>query len=120
MQVRLTFLHHAVFVAAWRASKLGDEDLRALEALLLENPERGPVMSGTGGLRKLRFAPPSWHMGKSGAVRVGYVYVPEVRWVVLVLMFSKNVKANVSGAERSQIKALLDRLRRNLPKGDAQ
>jgi hypothetical protein len=66
-------LQSATFVAEWRAARLDDDDLRALEALLLENPERGPVMSGTGGLRKLRYAPPSWHIGKSGATRVGYL-----------------------------------------------
>jgi len=65
------------FVAKWRGLGLTDDDLRFLEAALMANPDAGPVMRGTGGLRKMRFAPPSWHTGKSGAVRVCYAHFPE-------------------------------------------
>lgn len=97
--------------------RLDDNDLRNLEAIFLKDPRAGPVMAGTGGLRKLRFAPPSRHSGKSGATRVGYAYFPEVEWVVLFLIFSKSAKANLTPAERQQIKTLLDRIKRSLPKG---
>lgn len=43
-------------------------DLQALERILIANPDAGDVIPGTGGLRKLRFAPPSWHTGKRGGV----------------------------------------------------
>jgi len=69
----LTFIQLAPFVVAWRRLGLTDEDLSALEQLIMHRPEAGAVMQGTGGVRKLRFAPPSWHMGKSGATRVCYI-----------------------------------------------
>ena len=34
---------------------LDDEGYRGLQCVLLENPELGAVMSGTGGFRKLRW-----------------------------------------------------------------
>ena len=112
--MRLTFIQLSTFVADWRRMNLDDDDLRALEATLLENPERGPVMSGTGGLRKIRFAPPSRHTGKSGAMRVCYAHVPAGSAVILAILFAKNEKANLTPAERGEIKALLERVRRSL------
>jgi hypothetical protein len=110
--VRLTIIQLATFVADWERSKYTDDDLRALEGLLLEDPERGAVMSGTGGLRKLRFAPPSRHTGKRGATRVGYVYFPMAESAVLVIIFSKSEKQNLTPAERRDIKQLLERVRK--------
>jgi hypothetical protein len=114
--VRLTFIQLPTFVSDWRRLKLNDDDLRALESLLMTDPARGPVMSGTGGLRKLRFAPPSWRKGKSGATRVGYVYVLLHDTIVLVVMYSKDEKDNLSASERQQVKALVDRIRQSLAK----
>lgn len=70
----LTFINTAVFDQQWAALGLGDEDLSRLQQALIEDPEAGNVVSGTGGLRKVRFAPPG--SGKSGGVRVGYGYFP--------------------------------------------
>lgn len=55
----LTFGQVATFVADWQHLDLSDEDLRSLEALLLRDPEAGKVIPGTGGARKVRFAPKS-------------------------------------------------------------
>src|SRR5665213_2831955 len=48
-----------VFKNLWRSEKLRDEDLQALETLIMRNPSGPGIMKGTGGLRKIRFAPPS-------------------------------------------------------------
>jgi hypothetical protein len=57
--MKLTLVQLPLFSDKWRRMKLGDEDLQALEYLLIQNPAAGAVVPGTGGLRKLRFAPPS-------------------------------------------------------------
>lgn len=108
--MRLTIVQLSTFAADWRRLKLNDDDLRALEGLLLEGPAAGQVMSGTGGLRKMRFAPPSRHTGKSGAMRVGYAYFPTKEAIYLVVIFAKSDRQNLLPAERNQIKALLRRL----------
>jgi hypothetical protein len=73
-------------------------------------------MSGTGGLRKLRFAPASWRKGKSGATRVGYVYFVTRETIVLVVMYSKDKKDNLSPSERQQVKAIVERIKHSLAK----
>jgi hypothetical protein len=110
--VRLTIIQLAMFVADWKGLKFTDDDLRALEGLLLEDPECGDVVSGTGGLRKLRFAAPSRRTGKRGATRVGYAYFPAADSAVLVVIFSKNEKSNLTPGERGEIKRLLERVRK--------
>jgi hypothetical protein len=41
------------FTRAWAALDLTVRDLQALQAVILNGPNRHPVISGTGGLRKL-------------------------------------------------------------------
>lgn len=74
---------------------------------MLARPEAGAVMAGTGGLRKIRFAPPSRHSGKSGAFRVGYVYFRDARAIMLLAIFAKNDQANLTAAERSLYRNLI-------------
>src|SRR3990167_734355 len=49
-----------------RAEYLDDEAFRALQLMLMEHPEAGDVIQGTGGLRKVRFADERRHKGKRG------------------------------------------------------
>ena len=51
---------------------LSDEEYRALQNELLEDPERGDLIQGGGGIRKLRFALRG--RGKRGGVRVIYYW----------------------------------------------
>ncbi|HEX4797027.1 MAG TPA: hypothetical protein VH370_24765 [Humisphaera sp.] len=105
--MRLTLIQFAPFVAAWRRLSLTDTDLAALEAQIMESPDAGKVMSGTGGVRKIRFAPPSWRRGKSGASRVCYVYFSSVAQCYLLTIFTKAQKANLSAADKAAIKNLV-------------
>ncbi len=43
---------------------MSDEDYRGMQNLLVENPEAGDLISGGGGIRKLRYGLPG--RGKSG------------------------------------------------------
>jgi hypothetical protein len=45
-------------LAWWVKKHLTDDDLAALQRELLAEPEKGDVMPGCGGLRKLRIADP--------------------------------------------------------------
>lgn len=105
--MNITFIQLAGFVSEWKHFRLSDDDLRALERLLLARPEAGAVMAGTGGLRKVRFAPPSRHSGKSGAFRVGYAYFPNSGIILLLAIFAKADKANLTATERAEFRAIL-------------
>ena len=109
--MRFTFGHVASFVADWRRLKLNDEDLQALETLVMERPQAGAVVPGTGGLRKLRFAPPSWHTGKSGATRVCYVLFTEIRHCYFIALFAKNEQSNLNAAQKAAARELIASLK---------
>ena len=51
-----TFVMLPEFDKQWANLGLTDKDLNRLQLELLENPQKGDVIQGTGGLRKLRFA----------------------------------------------------------------
>ena len=105
--MELTFVQVSTFVADWRRSRLSDDDLRALESELLRNPDSGSVVGATGGLRKMRFAPPSRHTGKRGALRVIYAHFPRFAHVYLILMYGKNEQANLTAHEKAECRKLV-------------
>lgn len=50
-----TFIEVPLFTKRWKEIGLDDNDLHSLQIMLLKDPESGPVMEGTGGIRKVRF-----------------------------------------------------------------
>ena len=89
---------------------MDDEDQRALEVAIMAHPKGAPVMQGTGGLRKLRFAALHSGQGKSGGVRVCYCYFEQHAVVVLVLAYPKSTKDNLTAVEKRQIKTLIEEI----------
>jgi len=57
-------------------------------------------VKGTGGLRKLRFAPPGSGRGKSGSYRVGDAHYRTPGIVLLLQVWARNDKAALSQADR--------------------
>lgn len=107
-----TFIILPEFDKNWKSMGLSDEDLRRLENLILQNPEAGALMQGTGGLRKLRFALDN--RGKSGSARVCYVDFITQETVFLITAYPKNEKENLSKAERNTIHKLIEALEHTL------
>jgi hypothetical protein len=101
------FIELPGFTRAWAALGLHDTDLRALQAVILSGPERHPVVAGTGGLRKLRFARPGEGRGKSGAFRVCYACYLQEGIVVLAMVYGKDEQADLTAAQRKDIAAAL-------------
>jgi hypothetical protein len=102
------------FVQNWNDLGLSDEDLSALQILIMLHPRGGDLVPGTGGLRKLRFAPAKWHSGKSGALRVCYVYFEKYAFVVLVTVYAKADLDDLSAAGKQTIRKLLQRIEQAL------
>jgi hypothetical protein len=97
------FLHFRGFDRDWVRLGLSDETLRSFQNALASDPHLGSVVEGTGGLRKARFTPPTARRGKSGAFRIGYVHLPQLRTFVLVTVWGKGHKANISPAKRNAL-----------------
>jgi mRNA-degrading endonuclease RelE of RelBE toxin-antitoxin system len=81
---------------------LSDDEYGALQQALVEDPESGPVIPGSGGVRKLRWAAPG--RGKRGGYRVIY-YVKRANGVIWMLtMYPKNVAENIPAHILRQIR----------------
>ena len=57
------------------AGDSADEVLRGIQADLLENPEKGSIVQGLGGIRKARAANPARGKGKRGGYRYMHLYL---------------------------------------------
>ena len=90
------------------AALLDDEDLRGLQNLLLEKPNRGAVVSGTGGLRKLRLALPG--RGKRGGARVIYCWQDDQDRIFFFLIYPKSAKDDLTPNEKTILKQLVKEL----------
>jgi hypothetical protein len=99
-----------------RRSELGldDEFLRALQIGIMLAPKRAPVISGTGGLRKLRFHRPGGNKGKSGGLRVCYVFFEVSGIVALVTVYAKGECDDISPAQKTAFKKLIEEIERGL------
>ena len=108
-RIKRTFIEVPLFTKRWKEIGLSDEDLLALQIMLLKNPESGPVMEGTGGIRKVRFA--LENRGKSGSVRVCYTDFAEYEVTYLITAFTKNEQTNLSDEEKNVLKKLVKALK---------
>ena len=80
---------------------LSDEAYSALQEALMRTPEAGPVIPGSGGVRKLRWG--ATGRGKRGGYRVIY-YVRRAHGVIWMLtMYPKNVAENIPAHVLRQI-----------------
>ena len=109
-----TFIEVPLFTRRWKELGLDDGDLLKLQILLLKDPESGPVMEGTGGIRKIRF--PLEYKGKSGSVRDCYTDFEEYAVTYLITAFAKKEQENLSMAEKSILKKLVKSLKEETAK----
>ena len=111
----LHFIETTVFTKAWTDLGLNDdEDLTALQLLIMCSPKASPVIRRTGGLRKLRFAPAKWGTGASGGARVCYVYFEDHGIVLLVHVYDKHQKDDLTDAEKNVIRDYIQREKKAL------
>lgn len=100
------FLETPAFTSRWGKLGLPDTDLTALQWELIRNPEAGDSVEGAGGFRKLRFAPPSMSVGKSGATRVLYLLIPRLRTIVLGIIYTKKEIGTITKSGKNELKAV--------------
>ena len=104
-----TFIEVPLFSKRWNEIGLTDSDLRALQIMLIKDPESGPVIEGTGGIRKVRF--PLENRGKSGSVRVCYTDFAEYEVTYLITAFTKMDQENLTDEEKNVLRKLVKSLR---------
>ena len=80
-----------------------------MELHVAENPETHPVVAGTGGVRKARWG--TQGRGKRGGVRVIYFCRSTAGLVYFLDIYAKKEKADLTPADKQQLKQLVNRLR---------
>ena len=89
---------------------LTKDEIDKLIEYVARHPMSGDLIEGTGGIRKMRWAVEG--RGKRGGVRVIYFF-HDFRFLVLLLsIFAKNVKADLSAQERNLLKRHVETLKR--------
>ncbi len=89
-----------------REDYLPDDEYAKLQEALIEQPERGALIPGSGGVRKLRWS--GFGRGKRGGIRV--IYYAKVRDGVLFMLtiYAKNEDENISAHVLRKIKEEID------------
>ena len=91
---------------------MNDDGYRLLQAVLLENPEAGAIIVGSGGLRKVRWALPG--RGKRGGARMIYYFWVVKSRIYLLYAYSKSAKGDLT---REQVKILAGLMQREVRDG---
>jgi len=77
------------------SSYLTDDEYQGLQAYLMQKPDAGDLVRGSGGVRKVRWA--SDGKGKSGGVRVIYYWKKPNHEIWMLTIYSKSERSTISG-----------------------
>ena len=86
------------------SSVMTDEEYRLLQIHLINKPDAGKVIQGSGGLRKLRWFAKGH--GKSGGVRIIYYWFMD-KDTILLLSICQNERTDLTSDQLQQLKRLL-------------
>ena len=104
--MKALFVELPVF-ARHRQEYLDDAAFQGLQQVLMDNPEAGEVMEGTGGLRKVRFADSRRGKGKRGGLRVIYYWWDEGLQFWLFTLFDKDQASDLTSGQRKILKEMI-------------
>ncbi|EPU3944994.1 type II toxin-antitoxin system RelE/ParE family toxin [Klebsiella michiganensis] len=91
-----------------RQALLPDDEFRAFQEILINDPEAGDIISGTGGFRKIRWSRPG--TGKRGGVRVIYYNVTIKGRIYLALIYPKNEQDELSQEQKKMLRQVAELL----------
>ena len=102
------FVRTPTYETAARGVLSEEVEREHIENRLIADARAGDLLAGTGGFRKLRV--PLAGRGKRGGGRVVYYFVGARGRIYLVAFFPKNVKENLTKAERNALKQIAQEL----------
>ncbi len=85
---------------------LSDEEYRLLQAQLVQKPDAGKIIPGSGGLRKLRWSASG--RGKRGGARVIYYWFVSNEVIMMLFAFPKNEQADLTPDQLKQLKKIVE------------
>ena len=100
----MRFVETPIFTAAVRRY-LDDEGYRQLQIALMLRPAQGPVIRGSGGLRKIRWAAAG--SGKRGGLRVIYYWAPAESAFYMLFAYTKAEHGELTPAQTRMLGQLV-------------
>lgn len=79
---------------------------RELQAVLIENPEIGKIIPGSGGIRKIRWTLPG--KGKRGGARVLYYWYTSRNQILMLYAYAKSKKEDLTPQQLKALKTILE------------
>lgn len=101
----MLFIETPVFTADVKAL-LPDDSYAELQLELAARPAAGDLIPGTGGLRKIRWRLPG--QGKRGGARVIYYWRTSKSQILLLAIFGKGTKDDLSAAEKRLLRQIVE------------
>nr|WP_231882941.1 hypothetical protein [Oleiphilus sp. HI0132] len=84
-----------------------DEQYRELQETLVNRPDLGDLIRGSGGLRKIRWKLKS--AGKSGGVRVIYYWVVSDEQIRMLYVYPKGKQESLTSDQLAILKTIVER-----------
>lgn len=86
---------------------MSDDEYRELQEALVNRPDMGAIIQGTGGLRKVR-----WKLegrGKSGGVRSIYYWMRADEQIYMLYVYPKNEQEDLTPEQKKALKTIVER-----------
>ncbi len=86
---------------------MSDDEYKDLQEALVNRPDLGDLIQGSGGLRKVR-----WKLegrGKSGGVRAIYYWVVNDDHIRMLYVYPKSKQDSLTKGQLKQLKAIVER-----------
>lgn len=93
------------------AEDAADSVLTTIQSGLMDNPLRGDLVRGLGGIRKARVSNPLRGKGKRGGFRCMYLYLERKGHIHLLFLFDKDEQEDLNSAQRSFLRQLVERIK---------
>jgi mRNA-degrading endonuclease RelE of RelBE toxin-antitoxin system len=105
--MNLIFLEAPSF-ERWLPNYLNDDEYVELQKFLLQKPEAGDVIQGTGGFRKLRWRDSRRSKGKRGGLRIIYYYFDSLGVIYFAMISNKNEATDLSSEQKRQLRLMIE------------
>lgn len=100
----MEFIKTQPYIKALKKLKISKNEENQLYEALRKIPKKGDVVSGGGGIRKIRVA--LGNRGKSAGARVIYFYLEIKGRIYLLTAYAKNEQANLTKSETAKLKEI--------------
>lgn len=101
----MVFIETSIFTRRLK-ELMKDEDYRELQLQLVENPQKGSLIPGSGGFYKLRWA--SKGRGKRGGLRIIYYWIKAEHKIFMLYVYPKSEQEDLTPAQVKQLKKIIE------------